>query len=264
MKLTNRHNLTIIAITLLAFGGYYFLNELFFTSLYNYLKPLIRINTLSFFLTYLIIGSPLFATVLYLHKTTGFLESLGLSAPFFKAIIVALICTAPMFAGYAFLYEWNQGISWSEIFVGAICAALFEELYYRGVLFGQLFRFSRLGFIPSIAIGSLIFAMGHLYQSSDPATIIGIFITTFMGAVLFSWAYSEWNHNLWVPIFLHLFMNLSWMLFSAGDNAFGGLHANLFRFATIATLIIGTVLYKRKKGAKLAINRKSLWIQPAN
>jgi len=84
-------------------------------------------------------------------------------------------------------------------------------------------------------------------------------MTTFLGAILFAWVYIEWNSNLWVAIFLHLFMNLSWMLFSVSENALGDNYANVFRVLTIALTIIGTIAYKRRQGVELAINRNTLW-----
>jgi len=56
-------------------------------------------------------------------------------------------------------------------------------------------------------------------------------------------------------------MNLFWMLFSAGDNAFGSLYSNIFRFTTIGIIIIGTIIYKKKKGYGLAINKETLWMK---
>ena len=152
---------------------------------------------------------------------------------------------------------------------GVIFAAFFEELYFRGVFFGQLFRYAKIGFIPSILLCALLFASGHLWQSSDLSVLVGIFATTFLGALFFAWTYIEWNNNLWVPIGLHLFMNLHWMLFSVGDNALGDAYANIFRAITIAFTIVGTLLYKKHNKAGLKITRNNLWINknwtdPAN
>jgi membrane protease YdiL (CAAX protease family) len=251
----------IILVVIAAFAIHEWIDELYFQALYDYLQSLTGTRLFSYFLTYVIVGMPLFVGVLFLHPARAFWSALGLHQPIGKALIVALVCTLPMLVGYAIVFEWNSEITWSQVFGSAICAALFEELYYRGFLFGQIFRFTRIGFIPSIIIGALLFASAHLYQSQDPATLLGIFLTTFMGAILFAWAYIEWDNNLWVPIFLHLFMNLFWMLFSAGDNALGGGYANIFRIMTIALIIGGTIWYKKHQGWPLAINRRTLWMQ---
>jgi len=56
------------------------------------------------------------------------------------------------------------------------------------------------------------------------------------------------DNNLWVPIGLHLFMNLHWMLFSAGDNALGSIYANVFRAITITFTIVGQYCTKSVMG----------------
>jgi len=56
-------------------------------------------------------------------------------------------------------------------------------------------------------------------------------------------------------------MNLFFELFSAGENALGGLYMNIFRVLTILLIILITVVYKRKKGIKLEINKGTLWMK---
>jgi hypothetical protein len=163
-----------------------------------------------------------------------------------------------MLIGYAITFNFNENLTIRSIISGAIMADLMEELYYRAILFGQIFRYTKFGFIPSIVIGALLFASAHLYQSTHVPTLIGIFITTFMGAILFAWVYVEWNYNLWIPIFLHLFMNLFWMMFDVSDNALGNGFGNLFRVVTIALIIILTIVYKKKRKLNLDVNRRTL------
>lgn len=79
-----------------------------------------------------------------------------------------------------------------------------------------------------------------------------------MGAVLFAWLYIEWDENLWVPIFLHALMNLSWHLFEMDETALGGILPNVFRGLTIALAIIFTIVYKKRKGEHLAITKRNL------
>jgi hypothetical protein len=166
-----------------------------------------------------------------------------------------------MFIGFSICFNYNRDLTTDEILISGVAAAFFEEFIFRGFLFGQLFRYTKLGFIPSILLGAVLFAAMHLYQSNDPLTLIGIFSTTFMGAVLFSWLYVEWNYNLWISIFLHFFMNLAWMIFAVSDNAFGGIYANVFRILTIALAIILTLVYKRKKQIPLNITKENIWMK---
>jgi membrane protease YdiL (CAAX protease family) len=255
-----RQTLKILLITIVAFGLFYFLYNFHFKNIYDWFCNLISISSIGFFLTHITIGIPLFIGLLFIHKPKSIPNSLGINKGFSKGFLFAFICTLPMLIGYSFLFKFNSKISLNGILIGAILAAFFEELYFRGVFFGQIFRFTKIGFIPSIIIGAILFASAHLWQSSDFSVVIGIFATTFLGAIFFAWTYIEWDNNLWVPIGLHLFMNLHWMLFSVGDNALGSIYANVFRAITITFVIIGTILYKKRIGIRLKINKNNLWI----
>ncbi|MEM9987442.1 MAG: CPBP family intramembrane glutamic endopeptidase [Bacteroidota bacterium] len=250
--------LKVVLITAVSFGLYYALQEAFFADLRGWIDGFISHIGFSHLFTYFIVGLPFLVGLGLLHPFKNFPEALGLNQSLIQALVFALICTAPMLIGYAVVFDFNSELTFTQILTGAITAALMEELYFRAVLFGQIYRYTRIGFIPAIVFGALIFAAGHLYQSQELSTLIGIFLTTFMGAVLFAWAYVEWNCNLWVPIFLHLFMNLFWMMFSVSDNALGNNYGNLFRVATITLIIVLTIVYKRRKGLKMEVNRNTL------
>lgn len=252
----------ILLFTLLGFGAYRLARELWFAPLFYTARDATGLTVPAYWGMYLLVGIPVFAVVLWLHQSKGFFDAFGLNRNFPQGALWAFIFNLPMLVGYAVVFELDPEFSWLKAATsGAAAAAFFEELYYRAFLFGQLYRYTRLGFLPAILLGALIFALSHLYQSNDPATLIGIFMTTFLGAFLFAWVYVEWNFNLWVPICLHFFMNLFWMIFSAGDNAFGGWYANIFRIITIALTIIGTILYKRRQGLAMTVNRSSLWLK---
>jgi membrane protease YdiL (CAAX protease family) len=255
-----RQNHRVLVITTITFGLYYVINKFYFHDLDEYLTNRTGIRLMGYFLSYIIVGFPMFLGLFITHKPGEILNSLGLRYGFFKGFLIALIVTLPMLIGYSIFLKFNEDLSINWIFIGSIFAALFEEIYFRGILFGQVFRFTRIGFIPSVAIGALIFALGHLWQSTDVSVLTGIFIITFLGAGLFAWLYIEWDNNLWVPIGLHLFMNLYWELFS-GTNALGGKYENMFRIITIISVIAGTLLYKKYKGLKLEINRSNLLIK---
>ncbi len=133
----------------------------------------------------------------------------------------------------------------------------FEEFLFRGFLFGILFRKLKWGFIPASLLAEVIFGLGHIYQGSTLMETTGIFGITTIGSIWVAWLYIEWDKNLWVPIFLHTLMNLSWILFEVSNNALGGIYTNLFRAITIALTII-IIRYHKKRG--LNINRKTLII----
>lgn len=215
-------------------------------------------------MTYLIIGIPIFVGTLIIDGTTRIFKSLGLSAGFSTAMWLSASFTLPMFLGGLLFFKFNQRINIENLVAGTIVAGFMEELYFRGFLFGQLFRKTNLGFVPSILFGALIFAFGHLYQSQNISELIGIFIITFSGAVFFAWLYVEWNYNLWVPILTHTLMNLSWHLFEVDNSALGDIKANIFRGLTIIIAIAFTILYKRRKNQTLTINRQTLMLKKKN
>ena len=256
-----KKSLKVIRISFISFGIYFLVDELFFESLRSLIYQEIGQIGISHSIAYLIMGIPIFLGTLALGKADKFFYHLGLDKNIIKGILIALLFTLPMFLGFGLTLSFNTGLNFNYFLIGVVAAAFFEEIYFRGFLFGQIFRNTRIGFIPAILIGALIFAMGHLYQSQDFATLIGIFGMTFMGAILFAWVYCEWNYNLWISIFMHFFMNLSWMLFTVSENALGGKYANIFRFSTVALSIAFTVIYKKSKGIPLEINRKNIWIK---
>ncbi len=251
----------IVCILLISYAMFFTFQYYIFSDLTTRVNAYINNIGISYFIKSLVIGIPLFIGVGVIHNFKDFFKSLGLNKSILKVLVFSFICTFPMLIGYSILFDLNPEITITSIVTGAIIAAFIEELYFRGILFGQLFRFTKIGFIPAIFVGSLIFASAHLYQSQEPLILIGIFLTTFVGAILFAWVYVEWNYNLWVSIFLHLFMNLYWILFSVSSNAFGNMYANIFRVLTIALIIGLTILYKRKKGIKFEINKNTILIK---
>jgi membrane protease YdiL (CAAX protease family) len=216
---------------------------------------------ISYVLTYFIIGIPIFTGTWLIDKSSGIFKSLGLSSDILTALWTSLLFTLPMFLGGLFFFRFNADMDVQNLVAGTIIAGFMEELYFRGFLFGQLFRKTNLGFLPSIFFSSLIFATGHLYQSQKMSELTGIFIITFSGAVFFAWLYTEWNYNLWVAILTHSFMNLSWYLFEIDNSALGDVKANIFRGLTILTAIVFTILFKLKRDEKLIVNRQTIWIK---
>ncbi len=256
-----KQDFRVLAITLISFCLYFFIDEYAFANVRIWLFEVITIWSLSHILTYLLFGLPLFIGVLLIAGTRQFYEAQGLNKPVGKGIIYSFLFTLPMFIGYAAVFQLNQDLTLNRILISAVAAGFFEELYFRAFLFGMIFRFTRLGFLPAVFLGAFIFGSVHLYQSQDFGTLIGIFLTTFMGAILFAWLYTEWKFNIWIPVFLHLFMNLAWMMFDVSDNALGNLWANVFRYATVAFAIIYTIAQKRRSNNEMVISKQTIWFK---
>jgi membrane protease YdiL (CAAX protease family) len=198
--------------------------------------------------------------VFYMGLSLGFkniLPSTGLKNGFIKGLLFAFVSVSPMFISSAFIGNINHEQSLVSLLHSTVFAGFMEEFLFRGFLFGILFRFCGWGFIPAGILGAIIFGLGHIYQGHDLMSIIAVFFVTTIGALWFSWLYAEWNYNLWLPVFLHVFMNLSWSLFQLDENAVGGLYSNIFRGLTIAITVIVTIRFKKKAG--FAVNKSNLW-----
>jgi len=198
------------------------------------------------------------------HGFKKMMAEAGLADRAVVGIRTGFVGTLPMLLGAGLLVGFKMELDPVAILTGCLLAAVGEELLYRAMLFGQLFRHARWGFLWAGMANAVIFGMGHLYQGNDPATLIGIFLVTFMGALWFSWLYVEWGYNLWVPMSYHFFMNLSWTIFDVSDNALGTWAPNLFRAATIALSVILTIRHKlqshkRQTGEAWEVKGRRWW-----
>jgi len=207
----------------------------------------------------------LLPTVLITGLLFGFnkiFDNIGIQKGLGKGLIFSIITVFPMLISSALIGHIAEDLKMLSLIHKTLIAGFMEEFIFRGFLFGILFRKLGWGFIPASILGALIFGLGHIYQGSTLLETTGVFFVTSIGAIWFAWLYIEWNNNLWIPIFLHIFMNLSWGLFELSDNALGGSYSNLFRIITITLTIIITIKYNRKNG--LRINRKNLIVNNDN
>jgi len=197
--------------------------------------------------------------ILYGHKKT--FSSLGLNKQILKGISYGFAFSSPMILGYAVIGELRwQWVSWISISAIFFWAAM-EEVLFRGFLFGQLFKNANWRFVPAALLNAVIFGMGHLYQGNSFEHTMGVFAITLMGGAWFAWLYIEWDSNLWIPISLHFFMNLSWQFFAVGDTALGGWGANFFRVMTILLSIVVTIAYRQSEGSFLSFPKQKQMIK---
>jgi len=118
-------------------------------------------------------------------------------------------------------------------------AGLAEEVFFRGLVFLQLYRVW--GFGPAMVVSGAFFGLMHLPSQLDrPAVeLLGVAVITGVGGAFYAWLLARWE-NLWLLVALHAAMNLWWTLFAAGSNAVGGGAGNLARAATIMLLVVVT------------------------
>ncbi len=243
-------SILIISVFVISFYGNKILNShlpVLFTSTFF---------RLSFFYIWWVIPTMLVLGILY--GFNDIFKILGLKKGIITAFLFSIITASPMLLSSAIIGKIADNLNFGDLMHKTIVAGFFEEYLFRGFLFGILFTKLRWGFIPASILGGLVFGTGHLYQGASIMETLGIFSLTAVGAIWFAWLYIEWDKNLWVPIFLHSFMNLSWVLFDVSENALGGVFSNIFRAITIGFTIMVTIRYHKKRG--LIINRKNLLI----
>jgi len=188
-----------------------------------------------------------------LHKKSDILNSLGLNGNVLKGLGFAALCCAPMLIGMPIIGSFNSNLTFDWFLRMVVIAAVFEEIVYRGFMFGQLFRYGKIGFIWAILLPAIFFGIGHLYQGDTLVESLMAFGVTALGALYFSWVYVECNYNLWVSIGLHMFMNFSWIVFPVEGNetSVGVLVPNILRVASIALTVILIIIYKKKSSSKV-------------
>lgn len=185
-------------------------------------------------------------------------SNLGLGRGLLNGLAWGLIIALPMMLGSCFTGTISENLSFVEVFRISLGAGFIEEFFFRGFLFGLLFRKCGWGFIPAALLCGLVFGALHIYQGESFAQALAISAITAVGGVWFAWLYIEWDENLWLPIFLHTFMNLSWAVFDISDSgALGGYSANTFRIATIALSVFLTIRLCKKRD-RFNINRTNL------
>ncbi|PTT34741.1 hypothetical protein DBR28_13265, partial [Chryseobacterium sp. HMWF028] len=209
-----------------------------FEKVMNSFNVYIHCSLLSYFLVYVLAVIPLFVSI-YIITRENIISVLGLDLKGFgRGISLAGLFIIPMLVYGLLFSKLNSHIDPANLFAKSFLAGLFEEIIYRAFIFGVLYRFIKLGFLPSIAIASFIFALGHLYQGSHIIDLVEIFLLTFLGSILYAWLYTEWSFNLWVPILLHSFMNLIWMIFDFDNTVIGSWGVNICRLLTVSLSII--------------------------
>lgn len=198
-------------------------------------------------------------TVAIVCKGKNILECWGLRRNFLKGWAVGLLCCIPMLV--CNLIAGHVEFGWNKLFLGAVFAGLFEELIYRGFLFGVLHRYCGWRFIWAALPAAVLFTLGHFYQSHDFVSGLQVFCVTALGSLFFSWLYMVWDNNLWVPISFHIMMNGIWVLIPIADatSSVGSIAANIGRLLTVALAVTLTVLYKKREPQRVDFSESRVY-----
>jgi membrane protease YdiL (CAAX protease family) len=137
----------------------------------------------------------------------------GMAMPVFLARMkprAAKQVTSPLQALSWFLPRTSPERRW---FV-AVCfsAGICEEIIYRGFLIRYLMTLPFLGSVlASVVVAALLFALGHTYQGWLGALSVTILALVFT-ALFFV------THSLWLPMVLHVLVDLRILLLWRGDH----------------------------------------------
>lgn len=246
-----KKSLVVILSFLIALYGKRILNSFFTISFNNEF-----VDILYGYMWWLV---PVFVVTSSLFGLKNVLNELKLNKGIKTGFLFALLTVSPMLIAYVILGNFNNQLNALELIRKTILAGAFEEVLFRGFLFGLLFRKFKWSFLPAVLIGAFVFGIAHVYQGNSLIEAMGIFAVTFLGAVWFSWLFVKWDYNLWVPIFVHILMNFSWIAFNISETgALGGYYANIFRILTIVFSIIITIVFNKRKESLETTNKNML------
>lgn len=196
-----------------------------------------------------LLGVLLCCAALYLVHRIGLRKmarELSLAAPVLPAFGFALLASSPTLIGFALTRRLAPRLSAPALFFLTAFSPFVEELEFRGYAFWQLARRAHWPVWAAVLPPAVLFALGHMEKGQNLKEMIGIFVLTGTGSAVFSWLLWKWV-NLWVPIALHLCMNLWWEIFSVARTSLGGWFPFTLQTLTILLAILLTLRQKRRR-----------------
>lgn len=179
--------------------------------------------------------------LLYRFSIAAVFREFRLDASVLRGFGFALVASSPTLVGFALTRRITPGLSAPSLLFLTVFSPIAEELEYRAFGFLQLYRRVRWAFWLAILPPAVLFGLGHIEKGQNWQEMAGIFCLTGTGAAVFSWLLKEWD-NLWIPIGLHVCMNLWWEIFSVAKTAIGGWFPFALQSATILLAIALTIL----------------------
>lgn len=80
----------------------------------------------------------------------------------------------------------------------------------------------------------------------------GLFFLTGSGGAIFAWLVHRWQ-NLWIPVMLHICMNLWWELFSVAKSAIGGWFPFALQTLTMLLAVLVTFYFTRSQVSRASL-----------
>jgi hypothetical protein len=162
------------------------------------------------------------------------LAELGISADPWRPLLFGLAATAPTAIGFALTARVSASFTARELVLLCGYFPFIEEVLFRALAFGQLYRRFGWNFWAAALVPAVCFALGHAAQGGNIGEIAGIMAITGLGSVVFSYFFLRFGWNIWAPVALHAFLNLWWTVFTVNQNALGGASDNILRFGSLA------------------------------
>lgn len=160
-------------------------------------------------------------------------EELGLARSPARPLLFGLAATAPALIGFALTARADPAVTLRDVFLLGWYFPWCEEVLFRGLAFGQLYRHARWGFWAASLVPSALFAAVHVRIGMSSGELVGIVAITGLGAIVFGYFFVRFGWNLWAAVALHGFLNTWWLVFTVNENALGGASDNVFRFGSI-------------------------------
>src|SRR5687768_3663645 len=113
-------SLSVISITLLSFGIYFFLANTYFSELKSWMFERTQHAGLSHILVYLIDSVPIVLGASIINEVKRCKTSLGLNRSILKGILFPLICSLPMFIGFLICFHYNRDLTWDEVLISGV------------------------------------------------------------------------------------------------------------------------------------------------
>lgn len=183
----------------------------------------------------------------------GLLRELGLYASIPSALALALVASSPMLLGFAFTRSLTPHLQVRPLLFLTVVSPLVEEMEFRG--FGVLQLINRTGWPFWVVVwpSAVLFGYDHVEQGDTLLQSTEVFLLLTAGGVAFAWLAQRWQ-NLWVPVALHICMNLWWELFSVARRAIGGWFPFVLQNTTILLAVLMT-LYRTRARMQVATSR---------
>jgi len=178
------------------------------------------------------------------------LDELGLCGDIAQGWLVGLLASLPMFVGLVIASKLSIHTSLRVVLVSVLFGPFAEEVLFRGYLFLQLYRRAQWSLPSAVMTTALVFGLAHLRNmraERDPWRFLAEVLITGFGGAFFAWLLVRWDNNLWIPIGMHVFMNLWWEVFAVDRTAIGNGIANGARILTVAAAIVITLQKTRRK-----------------